>query len=225
MLVISLISGIYVAVWGFPSHFGADPTCFVFRGTFDTSCWTDAFKPTIRAFSTLGQPAWLAAYMAFLLPISTAYALKNKRKKATFVTLLLITLLFYLLLLFSDTSAGTIGFWVGNALLWAAIYFKKIYPKKEFFKTLVIINALFILSTVLFGHSFDSLKEYLSTKPAAPTTTQTHNAPQPSAKITTQDITNSGTIRLLVWKGALNAWKNNPLFGTGVETFAFAYYK
>jgi tetratricopeptide (TPR) repeat protein len=38
-------------------------------------------------------------------------------------------------------------------------------------------------------------------------------------------ITESGDIRLLVWEGAISAWKNNPLFGTGVETFAFAYYK
>src|SRR5439155_4527129 len=37
--------------------------------------------------------------------------------------------------------------------------------------------------------------------------------------------TDSGKIRLLVWTGAINAWKNHPLIGTGVETFAFAYYK
>ncbi|MDO8583483.1 MAG: O-antigen ligase family protein, partial [bacterium] len=37
--------------------------------------------------------------------------------------------------------------------------------------------------------------------------------------------TESAHIRLYVWNGAINAWKNNPLFGTGVETFAFAYFK
>jgi putative inorganic carbon (HCO3(-)) transporter len=56
ILSISLASGIIVALWAFPGHFGYDPTCFLFRGTLDTSCWTDAFKPTIRTFSTLGQP-------------------------------------------------------------------------------------------------------------------------------------------------------------------------
>src|SRR5882672_949031 len=127
MLVISLISGIYVAVWGFPSHFGADPTCFVFRGTFDTSCWTDAFKPTIRAFSTLGQPAWLAAYMAFLLPVSLAYMLKNKTKMGKSISFLLLSVFFYMLLIFSSTRAGFIAFWLGNLLFWAAIYVKKLY--------------------------------------------------------------------------------------------------
>ena len=37
--------------------------------------------------------------------------------------------------------------------------------------------------------------------------------------------TDSGQIRLYVWQGALDIWKAYPLFGTGVETFAFAYYQ
>lgn len=36
--------------------------------------------------------------------------------------------------------------------------------------------------------------------------------------------TDSGIIRLLVWRGAIDAWQHYPVFGTGVETFAFAYY-
>lgn len=60
-LHVTLFSGIIVALWGLPSHFGYDPTCFVFRGSFDVACWTDAFQPKIRIFSTLGQPDWLAA--------------------------------------------------------------------------------------------------------------------------------------------------------------------
>ena len=37
--------------------------------------------------------------------------------------------------------------------------------------------------------------------------------------------TESANIRMNVWSGAINAWRANPIFGTGVETFAFAYYK
>ncbi|MDE2026820.1 MAG: O-antigen ligase family protein, partial [Patescibacteria group bacterium] len=37
--------------------------------------------------------------------------------------------------------------------------------------------------------------------------------------------TDSGKIRSFVWQGAIDAWLHNPIFGTGVETFAFAYYK
>ena len=61
--------------------------------------------------------------------------------------------------------------------------------------------------------------------PPPPPKTQTKAekpAPQHSGEL---GGTDSGKIRLLVWRGALEAWKNNPIFGTGVETFAFAYYR
>ena len=29
----------------------------------------------------------------------------------------------------------------------------------------------------------------------------------------------------MVWKGAIDIWLHNPIFGTGLETFAFAYYQ
>jgi len=37
--------------------------------------------------------------------------------------------------------------------------------------------------------------------------------------------TESGAIRKIVWKGAIEIWKHYPVFGTGVETFAYSYYK
>lgn len=36
--------------------------------------------------------------------------------------------------------------------------------------------------------------------------------------------TDSGKIRFIVWKGALAVWKRYPLFGSGLETFAYSYY-
>ena len=36
--------------------------------------------------------------------------------------------------------------------------------------------------------------------------------------------TASGEIRKIVWKGALEIWKHYPIFGSGVETFAYSYY-
>jgi hypothetical protein len=35
----------------------------------------------------------------------------------------------------------------------------------------------------------------------------------------------SVAIRKIVWQGAIDIWKNYPLFGSGVETFAFSYYQ
>ncbi len=38
------------------------------------------------------------------------------------------------------------------------------------------------------------------------------------------DITPSSDIRKIVWQGAIDLWKKQPVFGTGVETFAYSYY-
>lgn len=237
-MLISLISGLAVSLWGFPSHFGADPTCLVFRGTFDTSCWTYQFQPTVRAFSTLGQPAWLAAYMAFLLPVAMAAMLKNKNKKGKFIGYLVLTIFFYLLLVFSNTRAGFIAFWVANIFFWAAIFIKKLYPRRYFLKIVLIVNFLFVLCNFFFvGPIEGSLlkftwpeisKSFSQPSPSAPQPTpaqQTPAAPAAPTVSSMDDITDSGNIRLLVWNGAIKAWENNPIFGTGVETFAFAYYK
>ena len=54
-------------LWAIPGHFGRDLTCLLFTGKFSNSCWdntTLAFRPELRAFSTLGQPNWLGAYLA-----------------------------------------------------------------------------------------------------------------------------------------------------------------
>ncbi|MBU2632428.1 hypothetical protein KKG52_01815 [Patescibacteria group bacterium] len=80
ILKISLVGGLIVALWGFPSHFGYDPTCLVFRGTLDIGCWTADFQPKIRIFSTLGQPDWLAAYLAILIPIALGFAFIRMKK-------------------------------------------------------------------------------------------------------------------------------------------------
>lgn len=225
-LIVSLFSGLAVALWGFPSHFGADPTCLVFRGTFDTSCWTDAFKPTIRAFSTLGQPAWLAAYMAFLIPISMTYLVKYRSQKGIATGFLLLTILLYLLLIFAATRAGFIAFWVVNILFWTVLFSKKLAPKQYLIRIFAILTVLFVFCSFVFDSPLGSLSKYTLpelTKSSAPTPTQpTTTAATPS---TGGDITDSGNIRLLVWNGAIKAWEHNPFFGTGVETFAFAYYK
>jgi hypothetical protein len=48
LILVALSSGVIVALWGLPSHFGYDPTCFVFRGSLDVSCWTSDFQPMVR---------------------------------------------------------------------------------------------------------------------------------------------------------------------------------
>lgn len=242
ILKVSIFSGLLVALWGLPSHFGYDPTCLLFRGTFDVSCWTDAFKPTVRIFSTLGQPAWMAAYMALLLPVAMAFFLRISSQQIQNVTFqilhfkftkksllfsvlcFLLVALFYLDLLYTDTRAGFLAFGIADIVFWGVLFFKKILPKKQFLSSFLLINLLFLLITVVNGTPISQLNRFTlkglnHTAPAAPATSSG------TSQSLDTGITDSGAIRLLVWKGALDIWKAHPLFGSGVETYAFAYYK
>ena len=245
ILKATLIGGVITALWGLPSHFGFDPTCLVFRGTLDTTCWTDAFRPTIRVFSTLGQPAWFAAYLAVLIPISAAYALKQKINNHLpyAITYLIISVLFYLNLIFANTRAGFIAFIVANIIFWAVIYIKKLFSTKIFIRFLLTFNVILLTTNFLFGIPIENLYKYTlpgfniqastpktittqttPTSQIVATTPTVSPTPEPVAQTNQANITDSGTIRLYVWRGAIDAWKSNALFGTGVETFAFAYY-
>ena len=260
LIAVILSSGVIVALWGLPSHFGYDPTCLVFRGTFDVSCWTSDFQPKVRIFSTLGQPDWLAAYLATLLPIVAALFIRSKlfkeakagiklsAKDAAFAVLyFLIFVLFYLDLLYSNAKSGLLGIWTG-AVFFAAFYlFLKFKDKGEKvnkftldLKFLVLAAVSVLVMTFIVATPFTFLRNYftfqglkgnislLVSKPkVVPTPKPNVNtgATVPVATAGELGGTDSGKIRLLVWRGAIDAWLHNPIIGTGVETFAFAYYQ
>src|SRR5579872_4381360 len=113
-----IASAVFVGLWGLPSHFGYDPTCLLFRGTLDVSCWTVAFQPKVRIFSTLGQPDWLAAYLVFMLMISTGLGIIFWKIKKQFLAWVFLgtTALFYADLLFTGSRSGFLAGVVSVAL-------------------------------------------------------------------------------------------------------------
>lgn len=227
-LKISLISGFITILWGFPSRFGYDPTCFVFRGTLDTLCWTEAFRPTIRTFSTLGQPAWFAAYLNILMPLAMIMALYSawKKNKKLFILFFTLSILIYASINFANTRAGFIAFVVTDVFLWSLIILKKIFDRKFLLKYIVIFHIGFFITNFLFGIPVPQLQQYTlpNLQKNIIAYAQTNEA-QKSSQIIKTNITDSSDIRMIVWRGAISAWLANPVFGTGVETFAFAYYK
>jgi len=245
----SLISGLIVSLWGLPSHFGYDPTCLVFRGTFDVSCWTNDFQPKVRIFSTLGQPDWLAAYLTILLPVSIFMFFdsikeklidkknslsKNNLLSASFY--LLLSILFYADLMYTSSRSGAIAGWITIiSLLGIFLYhnFKLKIIKDKFLKlTPVYLLILFILLTFLTSIPFARFQKYtlpslISSATSEKTTEKTESKavePTPATHVGEMGGTDSTKIRFIVWEGALNIWKSNPLFGSGVETFAYSYY-
>lgn len=240
MLLISIASGVFVALWGLPSHFGYDPTCKLFKGSLDVACWTSDFQPKVRIFSTMGQPAWLAAYLAILLPITIAFAISFFQKARSLTSrdgimafiFSAISILFFVDLLFTRTRAGTIGTIVSFAIFFGFLVYQEFKKRTSVKKILTskasLFIAIFLLLSFFIGtsigfidkFSFNSIKDRLASKSSQAQPTQT-----PSPFRGELGGTDSSKIRLIVWRGALDVWKNNPIFGTGVETFAYAYYK
>ncbi len=243
-----ILSGVVVALWGLPSHFGYDPTCLVFRGTFDVSCWTSNFQPKVRIFSTLGQPDWLSAYLAALIPLAMSLGmyLWQQSKKRIAGGLLVATLLFYLDFLYAKSRGGFVGLSISLVLffgwyIWAEKKFsltrclsREAWAKRGY--VLALIGGIALITFVV-GTSIDQIDKFMF--PALASHFQTHPNPSTSLRVKTPTTTipptstistgefggtDSGKIRLYVWTGAISAWLHYPIFGTGVETFAYAYY-
>ncbi len=251
LLITGLISGVIVALWGLPSHFGYDPTCLLFRGNFDVSCWTIDFQPKLRIFSTLGQPNWLAAYLAILTPIALAMGISNFKfprlaedgesrraiSKNNLVAsgYLLASFLFTIDLLFTKSQSGFLGIaaalliFIGVPIFQQARREKKLSNvlKSTEVKILLASLLIFIVTVFFVGSpieklntlSFQGLQDKFANKKIEKTT-----APS-SVPALELNITGSGEIRSIVWKGAFDIWKHYPVFGSGVETFAYSYYK
>ncbi len=239
------LSGIVVALWGLPSHFGYDPTCWLFRGNLDVSCWTVAFQPKVRIFSTLGQPDWLSAYLAALIPLAIGLGLYfwQQKKKILSIIALVGSILFYVDFLFAKSRGGFVGLAISLVLFFAWYLWQEkkqiskllSVPRKlllNYWYVLVLIGSIGIITFVI-GTSFDQIDKY--TLPNLIQKFQTHSqspAQKVSSPVSTASAistgelggTDSGKIRLYVWTGALKAWLHYPIFGTGVETFAYAYY-
>ena len=217
-LKVILSTGLIVSLYGIAEHFGIDK-----------NLWVQDVQN--RVFSTLGQPNWLAAYLITLIPISTHFSLKNQKYH-------FFTLTFYITLLFTKSRSGLVGFGLAWSIYWLLILLKnkiKSFP----FKPFIIINSLLLLTTLIIGTSYtpnlrtvlkkgDTLTGNLAesqvgtAKPEGVTLADSPSDLGPPA--TSQGGSKSSDIRKVVWQGALNIYRHYPLFGSGVETFAYSYY-
>lgn len=229
-LKISLISGLITALWGLPSHFGYDPTCFLFRGQLNVDCWTNAFQPQIRMFSTLGQPDWFAAYLSILIPVALAFSFMTEKRAFSLVYYPILASLFYIDFLYTRSKGSFIAQIISFGVFFGGLIFL-LKGKKNIFGTIFIIALITFFLNTPFGqlHRFTFAGfQTMYQKPHSSSNKQQATLPQTPKSSFIKDEgggTDSGKIRSFVWSGAITAWKHYPLIGTGVETFAYAYYK
>ena len=159
-----------------------------------------------RVFSTLGQPNWLAAYLCVLLPLAVDKFHSAKTSLSRIGFLFLVSS-FYLCLLFTKSKSGIIA-----ALVSISFYLLlKFFQKKS---SRFLLVSSFLLLILLSLSINNPLKDFVF-----PPKVQ-----NPTSADSTINITPSGDIRKIVWKGAFQLWQQFPLFGTGPETFAYSYY-
>lgn len=217
IIKVSLLSGLLVSLYGIAEHFGVDKNLWV----------QDVQR---RVFSTLGQPNWLAAYLDVLLMLVLAVflSLKNPKEKKKVIVLFFI---FFLCLLYTKSKSGFLGFGFGVFAFLVIYYFSRFKklkksPQKALSPFLlpglvVLFLSVFIgtpfspsLPAVLAG-TVEKIKEGgLGAEVVVEEKNQEANL----------NITPSGDIRKIVWQGAVKLWQKKPVFGTGVETFAYSYY-
>ena len=159
-----------------------------------------------RPFSTLGQPNWLAAYIAALIFIPLSYLTPGVK----YWTNLGIFVLLFSTLLFTKSRSGLLAFGISSIIFWG------LTPKRLVLKGV----SLWVLTVVMLTAIISNPVRDLVFKPAAPEKTT-----GPALEV---GGTESGNIRKIVWTGATRIWRSNIknlLIGTGPETFAMAYYQ
>lgn len=162
-----------------------------------------------RLTSTLGNPNYVANYLALVFPINFALFLiaKKKKKKIFYETALIIN---YTGIIICHTRA-----------IWAALFFsflfsvflifkfKVIKILKENKKWLILLFSVFLIITIIY--SVDN-----------PLNRSSINATERAASVFDAQG-NPLKSRFLIWQSTLNMIKNKPLFGLGVGSFPLNY--
>lgn len=209
LLLTTALSAILAALYALPEHFGASPSCYLMKKTWTISCWKQNVQE--RVFGTFGQPNWLATFLVGVAPIVGLLATKARGGVRQFWLIGLALLV--AVIWFTKSRSGLIG--LGSVGLgWLILAVKPWWqPKVE--KLLrprwLKIGLLAVVISLILGVGF-----YFSQHIPVANVEDSFDLSQG---------TESGSIRLIVWRGALKVWQRYPLFGSGPGTFAYSYYQ
>lgn len=233
-LKVALAGGLVAALWAIPEHFGASPSCLLVTGHLNASCWVQDVQA--RVFSTLGQPNWLAAYLGMLI-FPALYFLLTSTKKISIIFYSLFLILFYLAFTFTYSRGATLGLVAGLVVFVGMLLYRhsgeqreaRIILKKDpgqarmiELKAMGLVLGIFLIINLLFA---SALTDFRLFSQFAPEARPAISISQPSGTQLENGGTESGAIRLIVWRGALDIFKHYPILGSGVETFAYSYYQ
>lgn len=220
------VAGVAVSLYAILEHFGHSFSCLIVEGgqSFGVDCWIQDVKN--RVFASFGQPNWLAAYLVMLLPLGVVLSLKKYASSVMQWFYPATTLLFFIALLFTQSRSGFLGAVLGllvtiGLVIWKSWQTSSLSSDTSSHRaTLTLLSAGVIAIALYWGTPYSpSLATLVSptTTPTPETTTQVLNRLDVGG-------TDSGEIRKIVWEGAVKVWQRYPVFGSGLETFAYSYY-
>lgn len=225
----AVFGGVLVSLYAIPEHFGLSPSCVILVNEFNASCWVQDVEA--RVFATLGQPNWLAAYLAMLIFPTIYFAITAKNKLSS-ILYSIFSILMYMAFTFTFSRGATLGLIAGGLVFIVltsvrTIFFEtsvNLVEKTKRFLPLLLILAAFISINLFYGSALTRFKLFNEAPKAVTQEQQAQEARQEAMQLEVGGGTESGQIRLIVWEGALEIFKKYPLFGSGVETFAYSYY-
>ncbi len=212
----ALFGGAIVALYAIPEHFGASPSCLILNHQLTDRCWVQDVQA--RVFATLGQPNWLAAYLAMLIFPAIYFFLTSASRSSKVFYFLLFTF-YYLAFTFTYSRGGTLGFLISLAVFIPTLLLRFNWGGR--------LNLIAVLLSLCFVSLFfgTALTDFKLISAFAPPPRPALTAAASGMSQLENGGTESGEIRLIVWKGALDIFRHYPLFGSGVETFAYSYYQ
>ena len=228
LLLVGLAASVLVSIYAIAQH--PNP---IFRGEdgsfrgIDQGYWD--VRSDLRSFSFLGQPNWLAAYLSIFFFIGTSFLIIVTKVWQKLLLLASISVIF-LGFTFAYSRGGTLGFIAGFGVFIFFLFvqkasLKKIKSRVDYIKESIrlpklgktwfwLLGLIVVMILVNFFFSNAFTKRGAAVKVTVPTVTQLEIEGKETAQI-----------RFIVWKGAVEIFKNSPLFGSGVETFALSYYQ
>lgn len=177
----------------------------------------------VRAYSTLGQANWLAAYVAMTIPL----VLTQYFKKGNQFAWLIIYTLGFTALWFSYSLSGILGIIIATTY-WVYLNFEQIKIQKNKVTLLTCITILIcILNMGIYKQRINDL--LIDSQKLISYRTIVY-AQELEQKTSSQAyaLSDTGSIRENLAKGTLNLIFSSPkiiLFGTGPETFPYEFTK
>lgn len=198
-------SAALVSIYGVLEHFGIDK-----------NIWVQDVQS--RVFSTLGQPNWLAAWVTAFIPLTWMFMLKTNFKKTSFWIYFVLSALLFWTLIYTKSRSGFFGFGIATVIFWGFTLYMNIKNVKPHIFPFLLAGISCVVICLLSGTQWTpSISQFISHKKIIQAVDTNDTSLETGG-------TDSGIIRKIVWTGAMQVWLHYPIFGTGVETFAYSYY-